>query len=120
MRRKDPSLEAKWREHLAKFRRSNLTVVEYCRKVGISQSAFFRRRQELDPTWRQGKSRRGAAKKRTATAQPNSPFVPVTVALGATAEIELPSGVRIRVPATDRQALATVLTAAMSVQEERS
>ena len=117
MRRKDPKAESRWRAHFAEFRRSNLTVAQYCRQAGISQSAFYRRRQELEPTWRQWKTSRGPSAKRGVTDPQKRPFVPVTVAPVSTAEIELPNGVRIRVAATDRQAIATVLAAAKEVQE---
>ena len=37
MKRTTPKREAEWRAHFAKFRRSKLTVVAYCRQAGISQ-----------------------------------------------------------------------------------
>ncbi len=120
MRRKDPKVKAKWRAHFTAFRRSNLTVTAYCRQAGISESAFYRRRQELEP-----RARRQAAPSRSARPSATShenkqPFVPVAVAPIATAEIELPGGIRIRAAATDRPTLATVIRAALDAQEERT
>lgn len=102
------------------FRQTNLTVIEYCRQAGISQSAFFRRRKQLDPTWRRQKRARLIAKNDAPASSRKSPFVPVTVSPVTTAEIELPSGIRIRVPATDRQALTTAIVAAMGAREEQA
>jgi hypothetical protein len=118
MKRTTPKLEAEWRAHFAKFRRSKLTVVAYCRQAGISQSVFYRRRAELEPNWRQWKRARHTAPKQTDGRGRRAPFVPVAVVPTTTTEIELPSGVRIHTPATDRQTLATVIMAALDAQEQ--
>lgn len=120
MRRKDPSLEAKWRGHFAAFRRSNLTVGAYCRHAGISESAFYRWRQELEPTLRRRKTPHRKTKTRATANGHTGPFVPVAVSPVTTAEIELPGGIRIRAAATDRPTLATVIRAAIDAQEEQA
>ena len=118
MKRTTPELAAEWRAHFAKFRRSKHTVTASCRQAGIFQSAFCRRRAELEPNWRQWKRVPRAAPKRTDSRHPRAPFIPVAVAPIAPTEIELPSGVRIRTLARDRQTLATLIMAVLNAREQ--
>ena len=127
-RKPSQSTEAVWRDRLARFRKSGLTVKEFCREEGVSDPSFYRWRQRLADRGRQGAKRTGrAGGRRTKTAK-SPPFVPVKVlAAGDTQsalftsafiEVELPNGVRIRVPAAHTDALRVAILTGNEVCRE--
>ena len=124
-RKPSQSTEAMWRDRLTRFRECGLTVKEYCRQEGVSDPSFYQWRQRLDMVTPGSKRvrRSGNGSKKTVNSQP---FVPVKVSsservpnLGL-AEVELPSGVLIRVPATLAEALrVAILTGNEACREVR-
>ena len=109
--------ETAWRDRLARFRGSGLTIREFCAMEHVSLPSFYQWRKRLD-----GKT---TATKRTgpsgsAPDNPGNrgPFVPVHLTTAATVEIETPGGLRIRVPATNVEAVcAAILASATTCQE---
>lgn len=101
-----------WQERLRRFDRSQMTVVQFCRKEGVSQPSFYQWKKKL----RQPPS---DAKPKPSTT--GVQFMPLRLATQSTNQIapksdeqaapavacttiELPGGIRIRVEApTDRQ-----------------
>ena len=124
-RKPSQSTEAMWRDRLTRFRECGLTVKEYCRQEGVSDPSFYQWRQRLDmvPPGSKRVRRSGNGSTKTVNSQP---FVPVKVSsservpnLGL-AEVELPSGVLIRVPATHAEALrVAILTGNEACREVR-
>ena len=124
-RKPSQSTEAMWRDRLTRFRECGLTVKEYCRQEGVSDPSFYQWRQRLDmvPQGSKRVHRSGNGPTKTVKSQP---FVPVKVSsservpnLGL-AEVELPSGVLIRVPATHAEALrVAILTGNEACREVR-
>ena len=112
MGRKLSQAEAAWRGRMARFRRGTLTVVEFCRREGVSVPNFYQWRKRLEPAV-QPRSRR----ERSRGSVPRKPkhasslFVPVNVSSSPVAEIEFPNGVRVRVPATNVEAIRAVVLA---------
>lgn len=117
-RNESQSAEALWRDRLARFQESNLTISEFCRQEGVSGPSFYKWRKRLQDSDRTKVRRR----RRKASHQivGFEPFVPVNVASGMQAELEFPNGVRIRVPATDAQALRVVIQTGYEVGREGS
>jgi len=116
VRSQKESAEAVWRERLARFDRNGLTVKAFCLQEGIADSAFYQWRKRLRKDRRQspkGDSRRG--NKQTET---DGPFVPVSVPSAGYTEVEFPNGVRLRVPATNAEALRVALTTGNEVCRE--
>lgn len=107
-------VESVWRSRLARFRKSGLTVAEFCQREGVSDPSFYkwRKRLEEDPQRSKGgrRSCNGSAKRGG-----TSRFVPVSVSTAAVAEIEFPNGIRIRVPATNAEVLRAALLAGSDV-----
>jgi len=109
------SAEAVWRERLARFAKSTLTVREFCRQEGVSDPSFYQWRKRL----RQSRGN-------TATVSPTGngkvdeamPFVPVSISCAASTEVEFPNGVRIRVPATNAEALRIALVTGGNLCQE--
>ena len=111
--------EKAWRKRLAEFRRSNLSVSEFCQQIGVSTPSFYvwRKRLERDqldssPTRPSGKA--------TARSTDANPFVAVNLPAPAWTEVEFPNGVRIRVPALNAEALRIALLAGIQFCQEAS
>jgi transposase-like protein len=95
---------------MARFRRGTLTVVEFCQREGVSTPSFYAWRKRLGSAAQpksRGKQPRGASPSKPASRL----FVPVNVSSSPMAEIEFPNGVRVRVPATNIEAIRAALLA---------
>ena len=111
--------EALWRDRLARFRKSGLTVKEFCRQEGVSDPSFYQWRKRLAGACGAERVRRSVGRP-TETVK-SQPFVPVKVSssadgpnsvfIPALAEVEFPNGVRIHVPATHAEALRVAIVA---------
>lgn len=119
------SREDAWRSRLARFAHSGLTVVEFCRRERVSPPSFYQWRKRLARGLQNAKTPSPAAPARggcpgfvSTSAAPRPGFVPVTLALSAMAEVVFPNGVRIRVPAADREALRAAVLAGNDVCQE--
>ena len=118
MRRKQSSgSEAVWRERLTRFDSGNQTVAEFCHREGVSNPSFYQWRKRLKHG--DGHSKQsGRTDRETAVKDQSSRFLPVNVAGLTEAEIELPNGIKIRVPATNIQVLRTAILAASDACQE--
>jgi len=106
--------ESLWRDRLANYRQSNLTVAEFCRQEGVSDPSFYQWRKRLEP----GRARSKQIRKSSPPDAGQPPFLPVRIPSSAVAEIEFPNGVRIRVPATNAEALRVSILAGNEVCRE--
>lgn len=97
-----------WRDTLAAFATSGLSVREFCRRHGLHERRFhaWRKNLGLSPVARPATSH-------SATAPPVSGFVPVRLVADATAEVVLPGGVILRVPVSSDPAHVARLVAAL-------
>jgi hypothetical protein len=105
---------------MARFRRGTLTVVEFCRREGVSAPSFYAWRKRLGAVPEaKGRRKRSCGDSRV---KPGPRlFVPVNVSPSPVAEIEFPNGVRVRVPATNLEAIrAAVLAGGNPFQEKSS
>jgi transposase-like protein len=99
---RDPKLERRWRDRIARWERSDLTVRDFCADHQISEPSFYAWRRELADRDRKPRP----------TAPPVPTFVPVRVAPPAVVEVVIPTGVVVRVPiGTDPAAVARLVTA---------
>lgn len=126
-RKPSPSTEAVWRDRLAKFRECNLTVKEFCHQEVVSEPSFYHWRKRLDRGRPAAKRAPPSGGEPTKTVK-SLPFLPVKVSSvgddrsaafsSAWAEVELPSGVRIRVPASHGEALRVAILTGHEVCRE--
>ena len=122
-RKSSQSVESVWCDRLARFRTSSLTVRQFCRQEGVSDPSFYRWRKLLEEGQPGAKRvrRSGIAPPKTVA---SPPFVPVSVpgsisiATSTVAEVELPNGIRIRVPATQSEALRVAILTGNEVCRE--
>ena len=113
MGKRDPNLEAKWRETMSAWERSGQTIKAFCEERGLTVGAFhcwrreLRRRDGQDPSRRSHRAAKGSkgADKR---------FIQLQVAAASSSlRIHVADELSIDVPATlDRQTLAEVIAAA--------
>ena len=99
---RDLKLEHRWRDLIARWRRSSISICDFCTDQRVSESSFYAWKREL------------AARDRvvTSTTTPMPTFVPVRVAPAATIEVVLNSGVVVRVPVgTDPMTVAQLVAA---------
>ncbi|MCU0703132.1 MAG: hypothetical protein MUF18_03980 [Fimbriiglobus sp.] len=97
-----------WRQAVAAFESSGLSVREFCRRRGLPVKRFY--------TWRKTLGLRPVAAPATAAARPVPGFVPVRVVAEATAEVALPNGLIVRLPVSADPAHAARLVAALRGQ----
>jgi hypothetical protein len=116
-RKLNSGAEAVWRERLTRFDSGNLTVAEFCHREGVSNPSFYQWRKRLKQSNRQPQ-RGGRAKRGTAVKDPAGHFVPVNVVGLSEAEIELPNGMKVRVPVANVQVLRTAILAASDACRE--
>lgn len=103
--------ESVWRERLSRFYEGDCTVAEFCRLEGVSNPSFYQWRKRLG--FGDGRVERGNQKDRSPSVpDAGSCFLPVNVTGFSAAEIEFPNGVKVRVPATNDEALRTAILAA--------
>lgn len=107
----DPQLALQWRERLARFDQSELTIAEFCELEGYSTASFYQWRRKL-----------------RAGELPDAPaFIPVHLDssdLGYRAdrriEIDLPGGATVKVPSgatvTEQRGLIAAIVQATSVE----
>ncbi|HEY4340274.1 MAG TPA: hypothetical protein VGM97_10050 [Steroidobacteraceae bacterium] len=116
--RRDPAKERFWRRTLQEWRRSGLSVREFCDWQSLSEASLYAWRRELAKRDGEAVPRGAPPARNRSTAR--SPFVPVHVVADAASdsrasdllELHLPTGVRLRVPSGfDRQTLTDVLNA---------
>ena len=106
------SAVALWRGRLAKFRKSKLSVAEFCRQEGISNPSFYQWRKRL------GEEAARSEQVQVPAKTPQSALVPVKVSSSLFVEIEFPNGIRMRVPAGNSEVLRCVILAGNELSQE--
>jgi len=95
--RANPEVAGRWRERMARQAKGGLSVVDFCKREGVTTASFYR--------WR----RRLSERKESPT--PAAKFVAVQMAPAtAGVQIELPGGAVVSLPA---EASAELVTAAI-------
>lgn len=110
----DVALVAKWRERISRWRRSGLSITEFCRREQISQPSFFGWRKRLAP--QRAVTRRGRPPRRDHDA-PTPRFVqlpPPDWPTTSGVQIALPGGAVVTLSSqASTELIAAVVRAAM-------
>lgn len=83
---------SEWLDRLSRFRRSNLSVSEFCRREKVSVPSYYHWRRKLAD----------ATSEADAVEQPAT-FIPVHVASSAEVQVTFPNGARLTLPALDHE-----------------
>jgi hypothetical protein len=106
-----------WRRRLRDFDRGTATVAEFCRRVGVSDAAFYQWRRKLASLAAQPSTPAGATEKIPALS-----FLPIEITgrdePSARIEVIFPNGTRLLVPGRDHATLSAVLAALVSSSRE--
>lgn len=109
-RRRDLGLERQWRERMADWRASGLSVREFCQRRGLTEPTFHYWRREL----RMRDAAASTAAMSSSSGNKSRPvFVPLTVLPSATLAVEVrcPSGHVVLLPSCDATSLASLFAA---------
>ncbi len=86
---RDLDLERQWRERVARWAASGLSVHAFCQQYGLIETSFYYWKRELRTRDAADAPAKLPARKRS-LAKPSSPtFVPVTVLPGSTLSVEV-------------------------------
>lgn len=115
---RDPALERQWRDRVARWQASGLSVRVFCRRQGLTEPTFYywkrelRARDEVTASSPRPAAQRPAASRPPAKS-PRPAFVPLTVLPSATLAVEVrcPSGHVVLVSACDAASLASLFAA---------
>jgi len=92
-----------WGERLRRYERAGQTVADFCRREGVSVPSFYQWRKRLASSIVQPST--GATRR-----APQTPvFQQVMLTRGAVVAVELPSGVRMELPAEQVQLVRAVV-----------
>lgn len=108
--RRDLGLERQWRERMAGWRASGLSVREFCQRRGLTEPTFHYWRREL----RMRDMAASTAAMSSSSGKKSRPaFVPLTVLPTATLAVEVrcPSGHVVLLPSCDATSLASLFAA---------
>jgi len=104
----DESLWSAWRRRLARYGQWDGSIAEFCEREGVSVAGFYQWRRKLG----HGRAAHVSSPPESAHADVTPRFLPVRIERAEPIEIELPNGVRVRVPAGAGRTLEAVLAAA--------
>lgn len=86
-----PQKRAEWMGRLRRFESGSATVAAFCAAEGVSIASFYQWRAKL------------AGGEEIATSAQRATFVPVHIATTSEVAIHLPGGVRVMLPAHERE-----------------
>ena len=107
----DPKLAVLWRERVGRQPSSGLSVLEYCRREGISTASFYvwKRRLRISRAT-VGKRAGKRVRRQVSPGQPLAGgFVQVPLAVNSAIEVRFADGTRVRVPAEHLSATLKLL-----------
>lgn len=107
---RDPALERRWRERMAQWQASGLSVRAFCVKHGLIETSFSYWKREL----RARDAAASTAAARSSSGKKSRPaFVPLTVLPAATVAVEVrcPSGHVVCLSSCEVSALASLFAA---------
>jgi hypothetical protein len=106
-RRRDPKREQFWRETVAAFQKSALSVRAFCNARDLPEASFYGWRRTLRERDRQRPTGHSPATARQPT------LVPLRVIPDAVVEIVLPTGLIVRVPTGAEVSIVAALVTAL-------
>lgn len=115
-------LAARWRVRVERQRQSGVSILEYCRREGVSAASFhsWKRRLHASPATGKRKSRQPTAqhvsKRNENGPLPRGGFVQFPVATAALIEVRFADGTQVHLPAENLAALTVILKTLQSSQ----
>ena len=95
-----------WQRRMARFRKVQQSVAEFCRQEGVSAPSFYQWRKRLT--------------QRPRPAEKATSFLPVQVVGSAGVAVQLPGGTQLHVPTSERGALRLVIDTLARADAQRT
>lgn len=95
-----------WQQRMTRFEGGRQSVVEFCRKEGVSAPSFYQWRKRLA--------------QRSRPAEEAIGFRPVRLVSSAGVAVQLPGGTQLHVPTSDPQALRLVIETLARADAQRA
>jgi hypothetical protein len=108
---------AVWRERLRRYERAEMTVAEFCQREGVSVASFYQWRKRLAEASAGRRQMRSTPRQRPEAAPA---FQQVMLAGSDVVAIELPSGVRMELPAHQVQLVRAVVAELVQIESGRA
>ena len=105
-RRIDERLWGEWRARLARYRQWGGSIGQFCEREGVTAATFYQWRRKLD----EGSAE--VSRQRRPMVETAPQFLAVRIEQAEPVELELPNGVKVRVPVGAGRTLEAVLAAA--------
>jgi hypothetical protein len=117
----DPKLAALWRKRVERQPGSGLSVLDYCRREGISTASFYAWKRRLHtPGATVGRRSRKGVRPQEPNGQPlPSGFVQVPLSVNSVIEVCFGDGTTVRVPAEHLSATLKLLKASPARRSNR-
>lgn len=104
-----PAKADEWRQRLARFPQSQLTIAAFCRQEGVSAPSFYLWRKRLALSW----------PTKHECSRPPAGFQPVRLLPSVGVSVELPGGTQLVVPTTDTESLRLVIEILARIDADR-
>jgi hypothetical protein len=116
----NPKLASVWRDRVERQRRSGMSILEYCRRAGVSAGSFYawKRRLQASPPTVERKSKEQGQKRASHRPTPRGGFVQFPLAVDAPIEVRFADGTKVNLPAENLAALAVTLKTLQASQRE--
>lgn len=99
-----------WGERLRRYEQAGQTVAEFCRREGVSVPSFYQWRKRLASS--PGRQSKWATRRRTQ----EPVFQQVMLTSAAVVAVDLPSGVRMELPAQEVQLVRAVVAELLAAE----
>jgi hypothetical protein len=95
-----------WQRRMARFREVQQSVVDFCRREGVSAPSFYQWRKRLA--------------ERPRPAEEAAGFRPVRLVSSAAIAVQLPGGTQLHIPTSERRALRLVIDTLARADAQRA
>lgn len=116
----NPKVASRWRDRVERQRRSGLSILEYCRREGVSASSFYawKRRLQASHSTVERTAKKQDRQQASHGSTPRGGFVQFPLVVDAPIEVRFADGTKVNLPAENLAALAVTLKTIQAAQRE--
>ena len=116
----NPKVASLWRDRVERQQRSGMSILEYCRREGVSAGNFHAWKRRLDVSRSSGetKSKMHGQQRASHGSAPRGGFVQFPLSVDTPIEVRFADGTKVHLPAENLAALAVTLKTLQASQRE--
>ena len=116
----NPKVASLWRDRVERQQRSGMSILEYCRREGVSAGNFhaWKRRLQASRSSAEKKSKKQGQQRASHGSAPRGGFVQFPLSVDAPIEVRFADGTKVHLPAENLAALAVTLQTLQASQLE--